>query len=128
MPQMCISIKIRNTGKYQTSRKCAENSFDTTVLYNCTQLLYSTTALYIYRRLGVGRGEKYTHAYTPTLPFISIQAPLAKMPAVWKEDKIEFKLSFSLRSYVHQIVMLFRTFSPRLEDNDKLKYSSDNFP
>ena len=32
-----------------------------------------------------------------------------------------------LRSWVHKIVMLFRTFSPRLEDNEKLKLSSEIF-
>ena len=33
-------------------------------------------------------------------------------------------ISCSLRSWVHQILMLFTTFSLRLDDNDKLKYSS----
>ena len=32
-----------------------------------------------------------------------------------------------LRSWVHLILMLFRTFSPRLDDNDTFQYSSDSF-
>ena len=34
----------------------------------------------------------------------------------------------TLRSWVHQISMLFRTFSPRLEDIDTFQCSSDSFP
>ena len=37
-------------------------------------------------------------------------------------------LCCTLRSWVQQIVMQFRTFSPQLEDNDTLKCSSDSFP
>ena len=33
----------------------------------------------------------------------------------------------TLRSWVHPISMLFRTFSPRLEDIDTFQCSSDNF-
>ena len=37
-------------------------------------------------------------------------------------------LCCTLRSWVHQISMLFRTFSPRLEDIDTFQWSSDSFP
>ena len=37
-------------------------------------------------------------------------------------------LSYTLRSCVHEILILYWTFSPQLEDNDTLKYSSSNFP
>ena len=41
---------------------------------------------------------------------------------------ILFVICCTLRSWVHQIIILFRTFSPRLEDNDTLNCSFDNLP
>ena len=37
-------------------------------------------------------------------------------------------LSHTLRSWVLEMVILFRTFAPQYENNSTLKCSSDNFP
>ena len=45
---------------------------------------------------------------------------------LWKFSKTQFKSS-ALTSWYHKICILFMAVSSWLEDNDALKYSSDNF-
>ena len=46
---------------------------------------------------------------------------------IHSKHRISKTVSYTLRSWVHENLILFRIFSPQLEDNDTFKCSSNNF-
>ena len=76
---------------------------------------------------GGGGGWYYNHQLIKVNYFYNIEAvslPLLSCKVVLNWNCI----CCTLRSWVHPIFMIFRTFSPRLEDNNTFQFSSARFP